>query len=516
MILAFAGLALPATTIFVLTVGSIVIGRLGGFRLFAVVGLAALTLALTGVWRVAEYVSVGLIVTVIIAVAVHFARLSPAARRHYVKAIWVRCRWRSVCRNVGLSYRDRHIQDKRHKTAALPVTRNLPALRRSEGRHRVRHPRVWFYPDEYGIVGRVTTIPGVGREEFDDHAQHLADAFRCARVQVAQRKAGKLIIRGIVRDPLAEDLLPEQVPAGTYSRSADPGRPYLGLSEWGEHQHLRAPGRTGLLVGGEPGRGKSTLINSLLMGWAGTAAVQFALADGKEGGDQDDWHQRAWLHCGRDLDDVIAMLSQVHALMRARLKSVRAVTGRRNAWDAGPSEGWPLLVTVIDECATFLDVQAVASDRDRKPKILRIIELVGDLIRQGRSAMMFTILATQKPSTDAVPSQLSANLGLRLCFGVKTVEAAITVLGAEIRDHESYSPVGLSHDDCHIGAMTTTIRTGGELFTRVKVPKITQEAAEQRAAQTAHLRRDPAEALAFATELPQVPADISELDEVTS
>ncbi len=46
-----------------------------------------------------------------------------------------------------------------------------------------------------------------------------------------------------------------------------------------------------------------------------------------------------------------------HAEMRRRLRSITDLCGQRNAWNAGgPTEDLPLLVTVIDECQTYLDL----------------------------------------------------------------------------------------------------------------------------------------------------------------
>jgi len=83
------------------------------------------------------------------------------------------------------------------------------------------------------------------------------------------------------------------------------------------------------------------------------------------------------------------------------------------------------------------------------------------------------------------------NAGISLCFGVKTVEAAKAVLGEDIRDYPGYSPTGLQGDQ-HVGVLTATLRTGADPFCRVRVPQISETAAADRAAATAHLRRDPA------------------------
>ncbi|HWT78414.1 MAG TPA: DNA-binding protein, partial [Candidatus Methylomirabilis sp.] len=46
-------------------------------------------------------------------------------------------------------------------------------------------------------------MPGVGVEQVTKMAGHLANAWGCLRVDVAQHAPGVLLLRGFVRDPLA-------------------------------------------------------------------------------------------------------------------------------------------------------------------------------------------------------------------------------------------------------------------------------------------------------------------------
>jgi hypothetical protein len=180
--------------------------------------------------------------------------------------------------------------------------------------------------------------------------------------------------------------------------------------------------------------------------------------------------------------------------MRRRLRCVQNATGARNAWQRGPTLDFPLLVMIMDECQHFLDLAAVKGDRAAEPLVRRCVALSAELVRKGRSVLMVSMFLTQKPTTDSVPSAIRDNAGISLSFGVKTIDAAIATLGPAIRDYPSFSPVGLQ-DDMYVGVMTTTLRTGQDPFTRVRVPLVTEEAAAQRARATAHLRRNPAIAL---------------------
>jgi S-DNA-T family DNA segregation ATPase FtsK/SpoIIIE len=206
--------------------------------------------------------------------------------------------------------------------------------------------------------------------------------------------------------------------------------------------------------------------------------------------DYGDWAGRAWLTSGDDLGDAVKFLEACHALMKLRLSVAQDRTGVKNTWHLGPSQAWPLVVVIIDECQQFLDGQAVKGRKPDEEQVRKCQFYVSQLIRKSRSVMMVTILATQKPTTDSIPSGIRDNAGISLAFGVKTVESATAVLGADIRDYASFSPVGLQADEL-VGCLTSTLKTGADPFTRIRVPEITPEQAAARARETAHLRRDP-------------------------
>ena len=104
------------------------------------------------------------------------------------------------------------------------------------------------------------------------------------------------------------------------------------------------------------------------------------------------------------------------------------------------------------------------------------------------------VLATQKATVDSLPSSIRDNAGLSLCFGVKTTDAAAAVLGADIRAFPSFSPTMLQ-DDAYTGVLTSSLRTGQDPYTRIRVPLMGEDLVEERAAATASLRRDPSTVL---------------------
>jgi S-DNA-T family DNA segregation ATPase FtsK/SpoIIIE len=381
-------------------------------------------------------------------------------------AIWARITWKWLAANLGAAYPDRHHRGK------------------------VRSPRARIWPDGHGIVAKVKPIPGVGRAEFERNAVHIANAWRCVRVQVSQPKPGRLIVRGLRTDNLTQ---PAQFPPGVFGKDV-PGRNlfslYAGRDEWGADRHIPLPGVTGITVGGLPGYGKTSLINSWLMQLAGSDAVQFAVIDGKGGGDYAEWEGRSFIFAGDVLPAAASALEDVHALMRTRLSTVREVTGHKNGWHAGPAPEFPLVVVVIDECHTFFDLDAVKGNREAEAQVRACRALTGQLVKKGRSALFLVILATQKQTSDAIPTAIRDNCRYGLSFAVKTKDAAVASLGEQIRQYESFCPTGLQ-DPAYVGVCTASLRTGQDPFVRIRVPEVTEAAAAERASQTASKRSDP-------------------------
>src|SRR5215467_995427 len=159
-------------------------------------------------------------------VVVRFVRLPAAARHYWFLARLHRVRWRRISRNLGLARVDKHTG-------------------------RVNTPPARFRPDAYGWVVKVKLIPGVSRPEFEDNAHHLANAMGCWRVGISQPKPGRLVVRAMRRDPLAEVLSSDVLPP------FDGRRLLLGRDEFGTLRFARLDTISGSVIGGLPGRGKT-------------------------------------------------------------------------------------------------------------------------------------------------------------------------------------------------------------------------------------------------------------------
>jgi DNA segregation ATPase FtsK/SpoIIIE, S-DNA-T family len=403
--------------------------------------------------------------------------------RHVPRAAWAAIRWHHLTANLKLAYPDKHREGK------------------------IRRPRAFVLPSRHGVVAWVRTVPGSGRAEFDKAADHIGDYWRVPRVSVTQPRPGRLLVRGLAVDPLVQPFPMADVPAGIYD-GRDLTRLYVGRDEHGQHRFMQVENNTAATFAGMPGSGKSVGINGLLMQWAPSPAVQFGTADGKapaDAGDYEPWRPRAWRSVGDSREDVADMLSDACAVMRERLGRVVELTGSRNAWHVLPSAGFPIFGLVLDEAQRFLDASAVKRDKDAERLVLHIQSMAGDIVRQGRSVLMFLILATQKATTDSLPSQIRDNAALSIALAQKTMAASKAALGDDIADYPAFAPTTLQGPE-YVGCAVATLRTGQDPFTRIKFPEVTTPQLEHAAAEYAHLRKDPAALMPV-----RVPDDAREL-----
>jgi len=252
---------------------------------------------------------------------IHLATATPKARRHYVGMVRARHRWHWLCRCTGLAQpelapKNRAAAESRALALVLfSITFRLLALllgiETAERLGKIHYPRAtrWRLTD-YGWQCDVKTAPRTGCREIEKQAPHIADYWRSVRVGVTQAAPGRLIVRALRTDPLAEPFGPDRCPPGTYEPHS-PTVLYAGRDDFGHERYLPLLGLTGICVSGLPGYGKTSLIASWLCQLATTSAAQFALLDGKDGGDQEPWYDRAWRHCGDQLSDAMELRLRV-------------------------------------------------------------------------------------------------------------------------------------------------------------------------------------------------------------
>lgn len=418
-----------------------------------------------------------------------FCRLSPAAKRNYLPMWRARLTWRWLCRHQGLAYYDQPMRRAgMSRPGGTAVRVRKPA---DTGTTRFRFPKARFRPDEFGWSARVKTVPRVGRRQLEESAEHIANNWRCVRVQVNQPRPGRVILRGLRTDPLTVPFGETEIPAEVFAPAAvfRQLRLYLGKDEWGAHRWLDVSNTPGVTIGGLPGFGKTQLIRLLLRQLRARGVPhRLTVIDGKGSADYDDLRAQCRIFTLDDLEDAAIALGQVHAGMRDRLGSILDLTGGyTNGWHTGPTSVMPLDVTIIDEAHSFFALDAVKGDRDAEKLVRQCVHATSQVIKKGRSALQLVIVLTQKQTSDAVPTVIRDVAAIGISFACRTRDGAVASLGEQIRQYESYCPTTLNSPE-YVGVCTTSLRTGADPFTRVRVPVLTAPAARQREREMAGAR----------------------------
>lgn len=281
------------------------------------------------------------------------------------------------------------------------------------GLARVRAGKVRRVPAGEQLTVRVSR--GFSFEDIGARAEELAASLgvREVRVQRDPGNASRGTLTLVRRDPLA-DLGGREWPClGAQEMSLwDPIA--LGLDELGRTVRVQLPERN-MLLGGEPGAGKSAALSVLIAAAALDRTVKLWLLDGKR------VELAAWERCaarlvGPDVGEAIELLEVVQAEMEDRYRLLLS-RGLRKV-----SEGLPLYVVACDELGFYL----ACEDRSQRT---RFAELLRDLVARGRAAGVIVLAATQKPSTDVVPSSLRDLFGFRLALRCTTPQSSDTILG---------------------------------------------------------------------------------------
>ena len=258
---------------------------------------------------------------------------------------------------------------------------------------------------------------GTSIEDLERGAAVIASSLGVRDVRMAVDPAHQNLVTLTIirRDPFASDGLPcPLVKAKGFD--AWEGVP-VGVDEEGEIVRLLLPEHN-VLLGGEPGSGKSTALSVLLGAFALDPGVCLWLFDGKLV-ELAPWSTCARRFVGPDIALAISVLEELRGEMDRRYSELLA----RKVKKVAPRDGLSLHVLVIDELALYV----AGTDKSLAG---RFAELLRDLVARGRAAGIIVVAATQKPSTDIVPSALRDLFGFRWALRCATREASDTVLGS--------------------------------------------------------------------------------------
>lgn len=217
----------------------------------------------------------------------------------------------------------------------------------------------------------------------------------------------------VARDPLGVD----RVPVGPVLSMFDPT--YVGIDEFGQAVYLEVPNHN-LLVAGEPGGGKSGLVNNIAANAALANKSRLVLLDAKlvELGP---WRHVADEFVGPDLDHAIDVLDRLLQLAINRYEWLLSQRRRRIERD----DDQTVITTIIDEIAMFSTVLGTKAQQDEFATKLR------GLVSLGRACAMPVVGATQRPSWDIIPASLRDLFGYRAAFRCTTLNSSDIILGQE-------------------------------------------------------------------------------------
>jgi DNA segregation ATPase FtsK/SpoIIIE, S-DNA-T family len=192
---------------------------------------------------------------------------------------------------------------------------------------------------------------------------------------------------------------------------------HLGIDETGAPVRITLAERN-LLIGGEPGSGKSVALNLIVGHAALSTDCRLILVDGKRV-ELGLWRTCADAFIGPSIADALIMLRSLQSTMDSRYDALLDA-GRRKITAASHV---PVVLVVVDELAYFSATVGEAKQQKE------FVSLVRDLVARGRAAGIIVVGATQRPSADIVPTSLRDLFGYRLAFRCSTDSSSDVILG---------------------------------------------------------------------------------------
>ncbi len=247
---------------------------------------------------------------------------------------------------------------------------------------------------------------------------------------------------------------------------------HLAIDENGEQVYVYLAERN-MLLGGEPGGGKSNALNLITAHGALSCDCKLILIDGKQV-ELGPWRHSADLFIGPSITDALAAMTRLQQIMNDRYDKLLAAGLRKIT----PATGEPVYLVVIDEYAYF---SATVGDRKQQAEFAA---LTRDLVARGRAAGVIVILATQRPSHQVIDPSLRDLFGYRWAFRCTTDSSSDTVLGHGWAS-EGYSAATI--DPLARGVSWLLSETGTPR--RIKAAYLTDQQIADLAALAAQLRR---------------------------
>jgi S-DNA-T family DNA segregation ATPase FtsK/SpoIIIE len=192
---------------------------------------------------------------------------------------------------------------------------------------------------------------------------------------------------------------------------------YLGIDEDRARVEIELIYRN-ILLGGEPGSGKSVALNNIVAHAALSADCGLWLMDGKQV-ELGLWRTVADVFVGNDITHALTALDALQAEMDSRYDYLADQRRRKIT----PADPYRVIVLVVDEVAYF---SATVGDKTQRETFAMGLR---DLVARGRAAGIIVVAATQRPSADIIPTSLRDLFGYRQAFRCTTEISSDIILG---------------------------------------------------------------------------------------
>ncbi|WP_426505398.1 FtsK/SpoIIIE domain-containing protein [Dactylosporangium sp. McL0621] len=191
----------------------------------------------------------------------------------------------------------------------------------------------------------------------------------------------------------------------------------LGINEFGAAVRVLLIYRN-ILIGGEPGGGKSSLLNLIVAYAAVCLDCTLVLLDGKQV-ELGQWEACAQAFVGPDIDGALQVLQRLQIVMDNRYRWLRWHLRRK----IKPGDSFRPIVLAIDEIAYYSATVLDKAKREMFSALLR------DLVARGRAIGIIVAAATQRPSSDIIPTSLRDLFAWRASFRTTNDSSSDIVLG---------------------------------------------------------------------------------------
>ena len=192
---------------------------------------------------------------------------------------------------------------------------------------------------------------------------------------------------------------------------------HVGIDEFGQPKRLPLIERN-MLIGGDPGSGKSGLLNAIVGHAALSLDCRLCLLDGKRV-ELGQWRRCADAFVGASLPAAIALLLRLQTMMDNRYDYLEDCERRKII----PADVFLPYLVAIDEIAYFSATVGKKPDREEFSVLLR------DLVARGRAVGLIVVAATQRPSSDIIPTSLRDLFAWRFAGRTSTDSSSDIVLG---------------------------------------------------------------------------------------